>query len=99
MAGIAMSTLVAQMCPNLRAPPRQSGCANMAATYSGRAHNCDFVPRNKTAVLDLSDGIKAGEIHLAAFLFGELRPQDERPVVELLADDGGTQPIGGGLQG
>src|SRR5260370_9875595 len=51
------------------------------------------------AVLDLGDGIETGEVHLGAFLFGELRSQDERPVVELLANDGGAQSVGGGLQG
>ena len=51
------------------------------------------------AVLDLGDGIEAGEVHPSAFLFGELRSQDERPVVELLANDSGAQLIGGGLQG
>src|SRR5215469_2304074 len=50
------------------------------------------------AVLDLGDGIETRESHLAAFFFGKLRPQDESPVVELLADDLGTQPIGGGLE-
>ena len=50
------------------------------------------------AVLDLGDGIETREGHLAAFFFGKLRPPDQGPVVELLADDGGTQPIGGGLE-
>ena len=50
------------------------------------------------AVLDLGDGIETREGHLGAFFFGKLRPQDQGPVVELLADDLGTQPIGGGLE-
>src|SRR5215469_17653350 len=50
------------------------------------------------AVLDLGDGIETREAHLAAFFFGKLRPQDQGPVVEVLADDLGTQPIGGGLE-
>src|SRR5260370_26637202 len=38
------------------------------------------------AVLDLRDCVKPRQDHLAAFLFGELRPQYEGPVVELRAD-------------
>ena len=49
------------------------------------------------AVLDLGDGIETREAHLAAFFLGKLRPQDQCPVVELLADDLGTQAVGGGL--
>jgi hypothetical protein len=37
----------------------------------------------------LGDGIETRKGHLAAFFFGKLRPQDQGPVVELLADDGG----------
>src|SRR5215469_8115635 len=42
------------------------------------------------AVLNLSDGVESRQVHLGAFLFGKLRPQNEGPVVELLADDGGA---------
>src|SRR5215831_13909369 len=49
-------------------------------------------------LLDLGNGIETREGHLAAFFFGKLRPEDQGPVVELVADDGGTQPIGGGLE-
>src|SRR5580704_4673955 len=49
------------------------------------------------AVLDLCDGVKPRQVHLAAFLFGELRPQQERPVIELLADDLRAQSVGGRL--
>ena len=48
-------------------------------------------------VLDLRDGVKPRQVHLAAFLFGELRSQQECPVVELLADDLCAQPVGGRL--
>src|SRR5258705_197703 len=48
-------------------------------------------------VLDLGDGVKPRQVHLAAFLFGELRPQQECPVVELLADDLRAQSVGGRL--
>src|SRR5215468_2423439 len=46
------------------------------------------------AVLDLGDGIETREVHLGALLLGELRSQDQGPVVELLANNLGTQPIG-----
>ena len=46
MARIAVSRLVAQMCPTLRAPPRRAQRADTDATYLGRAHNCrNFVFR------------------------------------------------------
>jgi hypothetical protein len=51
------------------------------------------------AVLDLRDGVEARQTHLAAFLLGELRPEDEGPVIELLAEDLRARPVGGGLQG
>src|SRR5215475_9663912 len=37
-------------------------------------------------------------IDLLAFLGGELRPEDQRPVVEPFADDLRTELVGGGLQ-
>lgn len=40
MARVALGRRVAQMCPTLRAPPRQTQHANTDATYLGRAHNC-----------------------------------------------------------
>jgi hypothetical protein len=49
------------------------------------------------AVLDLGDRVKARKIHLAAFLFGKLAPENQSPVIELVADNGGTQTVGGGL--
>src|SRR5271157_4552582 len=39
------------------------------------------------AVLDLRDGIEAGEVDRLALPGGEFRPQQEGPVVETLADD------------
>src|SRR6266704_4073046 len=50
------------------------------------------------AILDLGDRIKAREVELLAFLGGELRPQDQGPVVEPFADDLRAQLVGGGLQ-
>src|SRR5262249_27379534 len=46
----------------------------------------------------LRDRIKMREIDLLALLVGELRPQDEGPVVEPLADDGRAQLVCGRLQ-
>jgi hypothetical protein len=74
MARVALSRPVAQMCPTPRGPPRQTQLADKDATYSERAHNCRFVPGNKTAVLHLGQGVEAGQAHLAAFFFGELGP-------------------------
>ena len=37
--------------------------------------------------------------HVCAFVLGKLRTQVECPVIELFADDRGTEAIGGGLQG
>ena len=51
------------------------------------------------AVLDLRDGIEAGEVDRLALPGGEFRPQQEGPVVETLADDVRAQPVRGGLQG
>ncbi|MBV6433896.1 MAG: hypothetical protein IANPNBLG_04130 [Bryobacteraceae bacterium] len=51
------------------------------------------------AVFDLGNGVEAGQVHLGTFFLGELRSQDEGPVIELLANERAAQPIGGGLQG
>src|SRR6266850_1250995 len=50
------------------------------------------------AILNLGDRVKAREIELLALLGGELRSQDQGPVVELLADDLRAEFVGGGLQ-
>src|SRR5439155_26609359 len=51
------------------------------------------------AVFDLRDRIEAREIDALALLDGELRPQDQSPIVEPLADDGGAQFVCGRLEG
>ncbi len=51
------------------------------------------------AVLDLRDRIETRQAHLAAFLLGELRPENQCPVIELFADDRRAEAVGGGLQG
>ena len=50
-------------------------------------------------VFDLRDRIEARQIDLLALFVGELGPEDEGPVVEALADDGGAQFVCGSLQG
>src|SRR5215469_17693066 len=83
---------------------------DLADAVSGHAPQADFAAaledfvdgevalKNEiAAILDLGDGIETREAHLAAFFLGKLGPEDQGPVVELLADDLGTQPIGGGL--
>ncbi len=49
-------------------------------------------------VFNLGQGVEAGQVHLAAFFFGELWPQQEGPVIQLFADDLRAQPVGGRLQ-
>ena len=50
------------------------------------------------AILDLGDRIEARKVELLALLGGELRPQDQGPVVEPFADDCWAQLVGGSLQ-
>src|SRR3954451_5485488 len=50
------------------------------------------------AVFDLRDGVETRQVHLSPFPFGELRSQDQGPVIELFADDVWTQPVGSRLQ-
>ena len=50
------------------------------------------------AVLYLPDGVEARQVDLIALGAGELRSQDQCPVVELLLNDLGTKPIGGSLE-
>ena len=76
-----------------RQPPQPDFTASFEDFVDGEVAFEDEV----AAVLDLRDGVEARQVHLAAFLFGELRPQDECPVIELLADDLRAQPVGGCL--
>ena len=50
------------------------------------------------AVFDLGDGVESRQIHLLPLLGGKLWPQQEGPVVEPLANDLRTEPVGGGLE-
>ena len=78
-----------------RQPPKADLAASLEDLVDGEVAFEDEIP----AVLDLGDGVEAGEIHLAAFFLGELRAEDQSPVIELFADESRTQPVGGGLQG
>jgi hypothetical protein len=57
MARIALSRLVAQMCPTPRGPPHQTQLADKDATYLERAHNCDNLIFRRRAALDELGGI------------------------------------------
>lgn len=75
-------------------PPEPDLAASLEDLVDGEVAFEDEVP----AVFDLGDGVEAGQIHLGPFFLGELRSQNEGPVIELLGDDRGTQPVGGCLQ-
>ena len=47
------------------------------------------------AVLDLANGVETAQVHLLALFHGKPRPQQQRPVVQALADERRTEPIGG----
>ena len=66
-----------------RQPPQADLATALEDLVDGEVAFEDEVP----AVLDLRDGVEARQVHLAAFLLGELRPEDEGPVIELFADD------------
>ena len=51
-----------------------------------------------SAVLDLPDGVEARQVDLFALGLGELWSKDQGPVVELLLNDLGAEPVGGSLQ-
>src|SRR3970282_1048424 len=72
--------------PVRRQPPEADFTASLEDLVDREVALEDEIP----AVLDLRDGVEAGQVHPAAFLLGELGPQEESPVVELLADDGGA---------
>ena len=77
-----------------RQPPEPEFAASLEDLVDGKVAFEDEV----AAILDLRDGVEARQVHLAAFLVGELRPQDQGPVVESFANDLRAQPVGGGLQ-
>src|SRR6266403_3646851 len=64
-------------------PPQAEFAAAFEEFVDGKVALEDEV----AAILNLGDRVKAREIELLALLGGELRSQDQGPVVELLADD------------
>src|SRR5712672_4403638 len=76
-------------------PPQAEFAAAFEEFVDGKVALEDEV----ATILDLGDRVKAREIELLAFLGGELRAQDEGPVVEPCTDDLRAQLVGGGLQG
>jgi hypothetical protein len=93
MAGIAISTLVGQMCPNIRAPPRQSERADTAATYSGRAHNCDNLIFRGRAALDqmnqrlLDANRNIGQPNKITSIFGRKVTKNYRGKLQTVIED------------
>ncbi len=75
-------------------PPQAEFAAALEQLVDGQVALEDEV----AAVLDLRDGIEARQVDLLSLLGGELRPQQEGPVVEPFADDWRTQSVGSGLQ-
>src|SRR6202048_2582463 len=76
----------------------QSPKADLAAALEDLMDRKVALKDEVAAILYLPDGIKAREVDLMALGAGELRSQDQCPVVELLLNDLGTKPIGGSLQ-
>src|SRR2546430_14891767 len=75
-------------------PPQAEFAAALEQLVDGQVALEDEV----AAVLDLRDGIEARQVDLLSLLGGELRPQQEGPVVEPFADDFRAQSVGSGLQ-
>jgi hypothetical protein len=76
----------------------QSPKADLAAAFENLMDREVALEDEVAAVLYLPDGVKARQVDLIALGAGELRPQDQCPVVELLLNDLGTKPVGGSLQ-
>jgi hypothetical protein len=74
-------------------PPQPQLTASLEELVDGEVTFEDEV----AAVFDLRDRIEAREIDALALLDGELRPQDQGPIVKPLADDGGAQFVCGRL--
>src|SRR5580692_7491815 len=77
---------------------RQTPEADFTASFEDLVNREVTLENEIPAVLDLGDGVEAGQADLLALLLGKLWPQDQGPVIELFANDGRTQPIGRCLQ-
>ena len=51
------------------------------------------------AVFNLVEGVVASQVDRCSLLFGELRTQHQRPVIQALADGVSVELVGCGLQG
>ena len=78
------------MCPTSRGPPHQTQLPDKDATYLERAHNSRFVPRNKTAVLDLVDGILI--LKPAPLLFFQIQAEAQAATVDPTVADLAQSP-------
>ena len=76
----------------------QSPKADLAAALENLVDREVALEDEVAAVLDLADGVKARQIDLFALPLGKLWSQDQRPIVQLLLNDLGAEPIGGSLQ-
>ena len=76
----------------------QSPKADLAAALENLMDREVALEDEVAAVLDLPDGVEARKVDLFALPLGKLWPQDQRPIVELLLNDLGAEPIGGSLQ-
>src|SRR6202162_1972708 len=77
---------------------RQSPKPDLAAAFENLMDREVALEDEVAAVLDLPDGVKARQVDLMALGAGELRSQDQCPVIELLLNDLGTKPVGGSLE-
>jgi len=78
---------------------RQPPESNLAGAFEDSVNGEVALEDEIAAVLDLVDGVKAAEIHGAAFALGELRSQNQSPVFQAGANDIRSETVGGGLQG
>jgi hypothetical protein len=76
-------------------PPQSEFAAAFKQFMDGKVALEDEV----AAIFDLRDGVEARQFDLLALLDGELRPEDQGPIVEPFADDVGAQSVGSGLEG
>src|SRR5260221_3094775 len=70
-------------------PPQAEFAAALEQLVDGKVALEDEV----AAILDLTDGVEARQVELGALLLGELRPEDEGPIVEPRADDLRAQSV------
>ena len=75
-------------------PPQSELAAAFEQFVDGKVPFEDEV----AAIFDLRDGIEARQLDPFALLDGELRPEDQGPIVEPFANDVGAQLVGGGLE-